>query len=176
MPPALALTVSEVGEATSKASQELDQCLAWQATAQPNPPESLQSSPLPVCVCDKLKIDFYGPLPSGQYILVIMNCYSRFPEVEILTSISAKSVILRLDSVFARHYLEIVKSLTGITKRDKNDEQQNKRDRTYADARRRTHPSNISVGNTVLVKQKKRNKFSTNFSPTPVYSSSGQRI
>ncbi len=48
-----------------------------------------------------------------------------------------------------------------------NDEQQKKRGRTYADARRRTHPSNISVGDTVLVKQKKRNKFSTNFSPTP---------
>ena len=82
---------------------ELDQCLACQATAQPNPPEQLQSSPLPSCVWDKLKIDFYGPLPSGQYIFVIMDCYSRFPEVEILTSISANSVIPRLDSVFARH-------------------------------------------------------------------------
>ena len=82
---------------------ELDQCLACQATAQPNPPEPLQSSPLPGCVWDKLKIDFYGPLPSGQYILVILDCYSRFPEVEILTSISAKSVIPRLDSMFARH-------------------------------------------------------------------------
>ena len=45
---------------------ELDQCLACQATAQANPPEQLQSSPLPSCVWDKLKIDFYGPLPSGQ--------------------------------------------------------------------------------------------------------------
>ena len=58
---------------------ELDQCLACQATAQPNPPEQLQSSPLPSCVWDKLKIDFYGQLTSGQYILVIMDCYSRFP-------------------------------------------------------------------------------------------------
>ena len=249
---------------------EIDQCLACQATAQPNPPEPLQSSPLPGCVWDKLKIDFYGPLPSGQYILVIMDCYSRFPEVEILTSISARSVIPRLDSVFARHgvpsqvisdngppfqsnefhrymlamgiqhttstplwpqgnaeveafmkplgkairtanvegrpwrqelskflltYRSTPHSTTKIppaqllynreirgklpslprnskvidrhTEARQNDEQQKKQGRTYADARRRTHPSNISVGDTVLVKQKKRNKFSTNFSPTP---------
>ncbi len=82
---------------------ELDQCLACQATAQANPPEPLQSLPLPGCVWDKLKIEFYGPLPSGQHISVIMDCYSRFPEVEIVTSISAKSAIPRLDSEFARH-------------------------------------------------------------------------
>ena len=32
---------------------------------------------------------------------------------------------------------------------------------------RKTRPSNIIVGDTVLVKQKKTNKFSTNFSPIP---------
>ncbi|CAB3976640.1 PREDICTED: uncharacterized protein K02A2.6-like [Paramuricea clavata] len=48
-------------------------------------------------------IDFYGPLPTGQYILVILDCYSRFPEVEVLSSISAKTVIPKLDVVFARH-------------------------------------------------------------------------
>ena len=52
---------------------------------------------------DKLKIDFYDPLPTGQYILVILDCYSRFPEVEVLSSISAKTVIPKLDAVFARH-------------------------------------------------------------------------
>ena len=249
---------------------ELDQCLACQATAQPNPPEQLQSSPLPSCVWDKLKIDFYGPLPSGQYIFAIMDCYSRFPEVEILTSISAKSVIPRLDSVFARHgvpsqiisdngppfrshefnkYMitmrikhttstplwpqgnseveafmkplgkairtaklerqpwrqELAKfllayrstphsttktppaqllynremrgKLPSLPRNSKvidrhnearqNDQQQKKQATTYADIRRRTRPSNISVGDTVLVKEKKRNKFSTNFSPIP---------
>ena len=48
-----------------------------------------------------------------------------------------------------------------------NDEQQKKRGRVYADMRRKTRPSNINVGDTVLVKQKKTNKFSTNFAPTP---------
>lgn len=82
---------------------ELDQCLACQATAQLNPPEQIQLSPFPSGVWDKHKKDFYGSLLSGQYVPVNLDCYSRFPEVEILASISAKSVILRLDSVFARH-------------------------------------------------------------------------
>ena len=51
---------------------ELDQCLACQTTAQPNSLEQILSSLLPSGVWDKLKIDVYGPLPSGQYILVIL--------------------------------------------------------------------------------------------------------
>ena len=82
---------------------ELDQCLACQATAQLNPPEQIESSPFPSSVWDKLKINFYGSLLSGQYVPVNLDCYSRFPEVEILASISAKSVIPRLGSVFAWH-------------------------------------------------------------------------
>ena len=40
-----------------------------------------------------------------------------------------------------------------------NDDQQKKRGGVYADIRRKTRPSNINVGDTVLVKQKKTNKF-----------------
>ena len=50
-----------------------------------------------------VKVDFYGPLPSEHYAVVVIDCYSRFPEVEILKSISAKKVIPKLDSIFARH-------------------------------------------------------------------------
>ncbi|CAB3983099.1 Retrovirus-related Pol poly, partial [Paramuricea clavata] len=34
---------------------------------------------------------------------LVIDCYSRFPEVETLKSISAKKVIPKLDSIFARH-------------------------------------------------------------------------
>jgi transposase InsO family protein len=52
---------------------------------------------------EKVKVDFYRPLPSGHYAVVVIDCYSRFPEVEILKSISAKKVIPKLHSIFARH-------------------------------------------------------------------------
>ena len=51
----------------------------------------------------KTKIDVYGPLPSGHYMNVLIDCYSRYPEVEILKSALAKNVIPKLDAIFARH-------------------------------------------------------------------------
>ena len=82
---------------------ELEHCLACQATAQPNHPEPIKTAPMPNRPWDEVKIDFYGPLPTGQYILVVIDCYSRFPEIEILTTTSAQKVIPKLDSIFARH-------------------------------------------------------------------------
>ena len=38
----------------------------------------------------------------GDYLLVVIDEYSRFPKVEIVKSTTAKSVIPRLDAIFAR--------------------------------------------------------------------------
>ena len=47
---------------------------------------------------------FYGPLPrSGQYLLVVIDTNSKFPEVEIAKSTSAKACISKLDRIFATH-------------------------------------------------------------------------
>ena len=32
---------------------------------------------------DKFYIDFFGPLPSGEHLLVVVYRYSQFPEVEV---------------------------------------------------------------------------------------------
>eukprot|EP00794_Sanderia_malayensis_P019767 gene19767-biopygen16415 len=84
---------------------DIDRCLACQSLAQPNPPEPLLSTPMPDRPWQDINIDFCGPFPSGHYILVVIDRYSRFPEVEILTSTSAKKVIPKLDTIFARHGL-----------------------------------------------------------------------
>ena len=47
-------------------------------------------------------MDFPVPFPSGDYLLVVIDEYSRFPEVEIVKSTSATSVIPKLDFIFAR--------------------------------------------------------------------------
>ena len=249
---------------------ELEHCLACQATSQPNSPEPLNVSPMPDSPWDKVKIDFYGPLPTGQYILVVIDCYSRFPEIEILPTISAKKVIPKLDNIFARHGIpsqvtsdngppfqshdfkrymtamgvthttstplwpqgnaeaeafmkplgkaiktatlehrpwqqelskfllhyrstphsttkvppaqllynrEIRGKLPSIPRGTKvvnrhseakeNQEQAKQKGKRYADKRRGTKASNIKIGDTVLVKQSKQNKFSTNFAVTP---------
>ena len=47
-------------------------------------------------------MDFCGPFPNGDYLLLLIDDFSRYPEVEILRSTSAKAVIPHLDSIFAR--------------------------------------------------------------------------
>lgn len=80
------------------------ECLPCQAAnhdAKPVP-EPLQMSPLPQGPWQELSMDFCGPFPNGDYLLVVTDDFSRFPEVEILRSTSAKAVIPHLDSIFAR--------------------------------------------------------------------------
>ena len=42
-------------------------------------------------------MDFWGPLPNGEHMLVIIDEYSRYPEVEFVQSTSAEAVIPHLD-------------------------------------------------------------------------------
>ncbi|XP_065054716.1 uncharacterized protein K02A2.6-like [Rhopilema esculentum] len=59
-------------------------------------------------------IDFCGPFPTGEYILVVIDAYSRFPEVDIVHSTSASATIAKLDRIFATHGLpHVVKSDNG---------------------------------------------------------------
>ena len=48
-------------------------------------------------------MDFCGSFPSGEQLLVIVDDYSRFPEVEIVHSTSAQATIPELDATLARH-------------------------------------------------------------------------
>jgi hypothetical protein len=74
--------------------------------------EPLQMSKLPSNVWEKLSIDFCGRFPSGYYLMVIIDEYSRYPVVKTLTSLTAKSVIPLLDKTF---------SIFGIPKELKSD-------------------------------------------------------
>ena len=58
---------------------------------------------MPSAPWKKLHLDFKGPLPGGKYLLVVIDRYSRYPEVEIITSTNAKNVIRKLNKIFASH-------------------------------------------------------------------------
>ena len=44
-----------------------------------------------------------GPMPTGEYLLVLKDEYSRFPVVEIVKSITAKTIVPKLDKIFAEY-------------------------------------------------------------------------
>ena len=71
-------------------------------------------TPLPSGPWKEVSTDFAGPYPSGEYIMVAIDEYSRFSEVEILSSTSAKSVIPKLDAIFSRQGIpDVLKSDNG---------------------------------------------------------------
>ena len=79
-------------------------CLPCQLVGLPKPPApTLQPTQLPPKPWHTVNMDFLGPLPSGEMLLVIIDQHRRFPEVEILRSTAASAIIPKLDSIFARH-------------------------------------------------------------------------
>ncbi len=50
--------------------------------------QPFQMSPLPKGPWQNLSVDFGGDYPSGHYCLVVIDEYSRFPVVEIVSSTS----------------------------------------------------------------------------------------
>lgn len=81
----------------------------WVATCEgcrlvglPQKPEPLQRRPLPSEAWTDVAIDFLGPLPSGEYLFVIIDYYSKYKEVEIMTRITARETVERLNRIFRR--------------------------------------------------------------------------
>ena len=72
------------------------------STSQPPPP--VTSTPFPDAPWEQLATDIHGPLPSGETLLVTVDYYSRFVEVNVLKMLTSSSVVIdRLHSLFARH-------------------------------------------------------------------------
>ena len=63
--------------------------------------EPLKMSDMPEKAWENLSADFCGPLPTGEYLFVIIDEHSRYPVVEIVT-VSANTVIPILDKVISQ--------------------------------------------------------------------------
>ena len=48
----------------------------------------------------EVSVDFCGPYPTGKYLMVIIDDFSRFPIVELTRSTAASSIIPHLDKIF----------------------------------------------------------------------------
>ena len=80
---------------------EIQDCLPCQAVNSGPQQEPIKPSVLPEEPWSSLVSDLYGPLPTGEYLLVVQDMYSRFPAVEILHSTKAPSVISALDRIMS---------------------------------------------------------------------------
>ena len=82
---------------------EIDGCLACQAVNNTPKQEPIKPSPLPEEPWSHLVTDMYGPLPTGEYPLVVQDTYSRFPVVEILHSTKAAPMIEAFDRIMSAY-------------------------------------------------------------------------
>ncbi len=91
---------------------EIGHCMVCQATNPATIVEPLKMTPLPDNPWSELSADFHGPLPTGEYLLVLIDDYSRYPVVEVLHSTAASAVIPAFDRVMA------MLGIPNITKTD----------------------------------------------------------
>jgi transposase InsO family protein len=80
-------------------------CSGCQLVARPTPPEPVSPTELPPGKWQDLAIDLLGPMPTGEYIFVVVDYYTRYYEAEITTSVNARRMIELLSKMFASHGL-----------------------------------------------------------------------
>ena len=77
--------------------ETIDNCITCQAVGKLPPQEPISGTTMPKGPWETVHIDFYGPLPTGEYLLVAIDRYSRYPEVEVVRSTKASTIIPKLD-------------------------------------------------------------------------------
>ena len=80
-------------------------CHEYQLVSQPDGPEPVSPTKLPAAPWVDLEADLMGPIPSGEYLFVVVDYYSRFIKVKIMRSIQSEKVVAVLDEMFARYGL-----------------------------------------------------------------------
>ena len=75
--------------------------------SQPTPPEPVKSTTLPNGPWQDLAIDLLGPLPSGDSVLVVVDYYSRYYEIDIMGSTKSDKIVESLEKMFATHGLPL---------------------------------------------------------------------
>src|ERR1043165_4384482 len=76
-------------------------CLPCCSAITSDNPEPLKMSELPAGPWQNVSIDF--ATVQGQYLMVMYDEYSRFPVVDLISSLTATTVIPRIDKIFSEY-------------------------------------------------------------------------
>ena len=78
-------------------------CHGCQVVGELQPPEPIKRVEPPTSPWQDIAIDLMGPLPTGKSLLVVVDYFSRFYEVEITRSTTSKKVVDVLAQIFSRY-------------------------------------------------------------------------
>lgn len=77
-------------------------CKGCTLVSSPSPPNPMKRRELPTESWVDIAIDLMGPLPSNDYLFVMVDYYSRYKEIKICRSITSSEIISNLKEVFSR--------------------------------------------------------------------------
>ena len=86
-----------------EAEKKCRECLGCQMVSKHVPPPPIKPTRLPERAWKEIAVDLLGPLPTGEHLLVVVDYFSRWMEVDVLRSTTSAAVIKCLDSHFVRY-------------------------------------------------------------------------
>lgn len=84
-----------------QAREKVKKCTGCQLVSRPSVPEPMRRRKMPDEPWADLALDYLGPLPSSEYLLVVIDYYSRFKEIRVTKRITATDTIQLLEPIFA---------------------------------------------------------------------------
>lgn len=87
----------KLDDRVDKYVKECRDCLLVSA---PVPPEPISRRKLPDRPWSDIAIDFLGPLPSGESLLVVVDYFSRWMDVKIMRQTTAEATVEKLEEIF----------------------------------------------------------------------------
>ncbi|XP_055527539.1 uncharacterized protein K02A2.6-like [Wyeomyia smithii] len=78
-------------------------CRGCALVSAPSAPEPMTRKEPPARVWEHIAVDFLGPLPNGENLLVCVDYYSRYLEIVVMQNISTYDMIVELLTIFARY-------------------------------------------------------------------------
>ena len=87
------------------AERRCAECYGCQMVTKNVTPPPVKPTMLPKQPWEEVPVDLMGPLPSGEHLLVLVDYYSRWMEVDVIRTTSSKTIIHCLDAQFARNGL-----------------------------------------------------------------------
>ncbi len=83
--------------------ERIKHCIPCQAVGPGSPPVPMMMTRLPKGPWQQLRCDFVGPFPQGNYLMVLIDEFSRFPVVRGVSSTKASVVCAKMEEIFAEY-------------------------------------------------------------------------
>lgn len=84
------------------AENKVKSCRGCTLVSVSNPPQPMKRRELPAEPWVDIAIDFLGPLPSNDHLLIVVDYFSRYKEIKIMRNITSVETIKVLNEIFSR--------------------------------------------------------------------------